>query len=150
MLLELAVDTEDAVVAELEAEEACNLVEVGAGQKDVRMFADEEQAAAVVEAVRSVDPGLPVMGLPGSLVLAMARDAGLPVITEAFARTHDALFNALEKVDDARLLEPVTDEKARARWPVVGGRVIFMCNNHLMMHLGQISTWRRCMGLPAA
>ena len=53
-----------------------------------RMFcivADEEQAAAVAEAVRSVDPGLPVMGLPGSLVLAMARDAGLPVITEAFA-----------------------------------------------------------------
>ena len=49
------------------------------------IVADEEQAAAVVEAVRSVDPGLPVMGLPGSLVLAMARDAGLPVITEAFA-----------------------------------------------------------------
>ncbi len=49
------------------------------------IVADEEQAAAVVAAVRSVDPGLAVMGLPGSLVLALARDAGLPVITEAFA-----------------------------------------------------------------
>jgi hypothetical protein len=86
----------------------------------------------------------PASGGPGAIYPSMQ------VITEAFARTHDALFNALEKVDDARLLEPVTDEKARARWPVVGGRVIFMCNNHLMMHLGQISTWRRCMGLPAA
>ncbi|MCC6286016.1 MAG: DinB family protein [Phycisphaerales bacterium] len=74
----------------------------------------------------------------------------MPVITEAFFRTHDALFAALDKLDDARLLEPVTDEKAKTRWPLVGGRVIFMCNNHLMVHLGQVSTWRRCMGLPAA
>ena len=49
------------------------------------VVADEEQAAAVVEAIASVDPGLAVMGLPHSLVLALARDAGLPTITEAFA-----------------------------------------------------------------
>ena len=43
------------------------------------------QAAAVVEAVRRYDPALPVLGLPGSLLLATAAKAGLPTVTEAFA-----------------------------------------------------------------
>ena len=45
----------------------------------------EAQAAAVVEAVHLYDASLPVMGLPGSLLLAFAKDAGLRTVTEAFA-----------------------------------------------------------------
>ncbi|GII79551.1 UPF0271 protein [Sphaerisporangium rufum] len=45
----------------------------------------EEQAAAVVAAVRAYDPGLPVLGLPGSEWLRQAEAAGLTVVTEAFA-----------------------------------------------------------------
>jgi UPF0271 protein len=45
----------------------------------------EAQAAAVVEAVRLYDPSLPVMGLPGSALLASAQKAGLRTVTEAFA-----------------------------------------------------------------
>jgi UPF0271 protein len=45
----------------------------------------EEQAAAVVAAVVAVDPGLPVMGLPGSVFLELAADAGLRTVAEAFA-----------------------------------------------------------------
>ncbi|MBM0237164.1 LamB/YcsF family protein [Micromonospora sp. ATA32] len=44
-----------------------------------------EQAAAVVEAVRAFNPGLPVYGLPGSAWLRRAADAGLKPVTEAFA-----------------------------------------------------------------
>ncbi|MFE8885915.1 LamB/YcsF family protein [Pseudarthrobacter enclensis] len=43
------------------------------------------QAGAVVDAVKSVDPGLPIMGLPGSEVLRLAEQAGLRTVTEAFA-----------------------------------------------------------------
>lgn len=43
------------------------------------------QARAVVDAVRSVDPGLSVMGLPGSEVLRLAEAAGLRAVPEAFA-----------------------------------------------------------------
>lgn len=43
------------------------------------------QAQAVVDAVKSVDPGLPIMGLPGSEVLRLAEKAGLRAVTEAFA-----------------------------------------------------------------
>jgi UPF0271 protein len=46
---------------------------------------DKTQAAAVVEAIRLYDESLPVMGLPGSALLALADEAGLPAVTEAFA-----------------------------------------------------------------
>ncbi|WP_270886520.1 LamB/YcsF family protein [Pedococcus sp. 5OH_020] len=45
----------------------------------------EKQAAAVVAAVRAVDPGLAVLGLPGSVLLQLAETAGLRTVTEAFA-----------------------------------------------------------------
>jgi UPF0271 protein len=45
----------------------------------------EEQAAAVVDAVLAYDDALPVLGLPGSLLLEVAEAAGLPVVAEAFA-----------------------------------------------------------------
>ncbi|PRI11334.1 LamB/YcsF family protein [Leucobacter massiliensis] len=45
----------------------------------------EEQAAAVVAAVRDVDAGLPLVVLPGSLVERIARAAGLRTVAEAFA-----------------------------------------------------------------
>jgi UPF0271 protein len=43
------------------------------------------QARAVVDAVKSVDPGLPILGLPGSEVLRLAEAAGLRAVSEAFA-----------------------------------------------------------------
>lgn len=43
------------------------------------------QAAGVVDAVRALDPTLPLVGLPGSVLLELAAAAGLPTVTEAFA-----------------------------------------------------------------
>jgi UPF0271 protein len=45
----------------------------------------EEQAAAVVRAVAAVDAELPILGLPGSAILAAASSAGIPGVREAFA-----------------------------------------------------------------
>ncbi|GAB3347107.1 LamB/YcsF family protein [Modestobacter lapidis] len=45
----------------------------------------EEQAAAVVRAVVDLDPTLPVLGLPGSVFLRLAAEAGLTTVAEAFA-----------------------------------------------------------------
>ena len=44
-----------------------------------------EQARAVVAAVCAYDDSLPVLGLPGSVLLDEAERAGLPVVSEAFA-----------------------------------------------------------------
>lgn len=43
------------------------------------------QARAVVDAVKSIDAGLPILGLPGSEVLRLAEAAGLRAVSEAFA-----------------------------------------------------------------
>ncbi|MFI5686098.1 LamB/YcsF family protein [Streptomyces sp. NPDC051636] len=50
-----------------------------------RVVHDEEQAQAVVDGVLLADASLPVLGLPGSRLLDLARKAGLPSVTEAFA-----------------------------------------------------------------
>ncbi|MFE1785322.1 LamB/YcsF family protein [Streptomyces sp. NPDC059506] len=50
-----------------------------------RTVHDEEQAGAVVEGIRLTGAQVPVLGLPGSLLHAAARRAGLPVVAEAFA-----------------------------------------------------------------
>jgi hypothetical protein len=34
-------------------------------------------------------------------------------------------------------------------FPFVGLAINFMLNNHNMMHVGQVSAWRRAMGLPS-
>lgn len=44
-----------------------------------------EQARAVVDAVRAYDPDLPLLGLPGSVLLETAERAGLSTVREAFA-----------------------------------------------------------------
>ncbi len=50
-----------------------------------RVVHDEEQAAAVVAGALLAGEGRAVLGLPGSRLLAAAEEAGLPVVTEAFA-----------------------------------------------------------------
>lgn len=50
-----------------------------------RVVHDEVQARAVIDGVRLADASLPVLGLPGSRLLALAAEAGLPAVTEAFA-----------------------------------------------------------------
>jgi UPF0271 protein len=45
----------------------------------------EVQASAVVEAIADFDASLPVLGLPGSVLLRLAQDAGLTTVAEAFA-----------------------------------------------------------------
>ena len=44
----------------------------------------EQQALAVVDAVQHLDPSLPLLGLPGSLLLRIAADRGLRAVTEYF------------------------------------------------------------------
>ncbi|WP_377273466.1 LamB/YcsF family protein [Peterkaempfera sp. SMS 1(5)a] len=50
-----------------------------------RTVHDAEQAAAVIEGIRLADPALPVLGLPGSQLLAAAGRSGSTGIPEAFA-----------------------------------------------------------------
>lgn len=66
-----------------------------------------------------------------------------------FTRGYHGLLETLAKSGDELLLKPHPDEQIRAKFfPTLGTAMVFMTNNHVSMHMGQISTWRRCFGLP--
>lgn len=72
------------------------------------------------------------------------------LIVTTYNRATEAARDAVAKVNDSELTKPNPNEKSRATFPTVGLLVNFLLNNHVAMHLGQISTWRRAMGLPTA
>lgn len=59
-------------------------------------------------------------------------------------------IDAVAQAKDADLAKPMPEERMREFLPTVGHGCLFLLNNHPMVHLGQLSTWRRAMGLPAA
>lgn len=46
-------------------------------------------------------------------------------------------------------LQPVADEKRRARFANNAALAVHMLVNHDAIHLGQLSAWRRALGLPS-
>ncbi|WP_030526240.1 LamB/YcsF family protein [Phycicoccus jejuensis] len=75
---------------------------------------DEGQARAVVDAVVAWDASLPVMGLPGSVLLAVAADAGLATVAEAFAdRGYDAAGRLVPRRDPGALVTDPAQVAAR-------------------------------------
>ncbi len=81
-----------------------------------------EQAEAVVAAVRDLDPGLPVLGMPGSELLAAAERAGLPTVREAFGdRAYRADGSLVPRAEPGAM---VTDPQ------VVASRVARMVTDH--------------------
>jgi hypothetical protein len=72
-------------------------------------------------------------------------------LTSAFFEGYRQLAAVLPGVDDETLARDNPMEgRMREIFPIVGTAVNFLCNNHLMMHLGQISMWRRTIGLGSA
>lgn len=74
----------------------------------------------------------------------------MDLITAQFFKAHDAAVAHLRTVDDAKLLAPNPNDASRDRFPTVGAIAAFLVSGHVMVHMGQISTWRRCFGLPSA
>jgi len=71
----------------------------------------------------------------------------MDVIMNAYLTSHRGAMTALSGIDDAVFTKPNPREAARDRLPTVGAAMIFYTSSHIMMHLGQVSTWRRCFGL---
>ncbi len=85
---------------------------------------DSVQAEAVVRAVREVDPGLVVLGLPGSELLRAAEAAGLPTVKEAFAdRAYDAAGHLISRRQEGSVISDPKSVVARCLRLVDEGRV---------------------------
>lgn len=55
---------------------------------------------------------------------------------------------ALRESTDAQWAGPVSLARWAARWNSVGTGIPFLLLSHENMHLGQLSAWRRALGLP--
>ncbi|NYG54749.1 5-oxoprolinase subunit PxpA [Nocardioides perillae] len=85
----------------------------------------EAQAAAVVEAVRRFDPALPVLGLPGSRWLALAEEAGLTPVVEAFAdRAYTPEGTLVSRREQGAVLHDAEEVAARCVRMVTAGEVV--------------------------
>lgn len=84
----------------------------------------EGQAAAVVAAVRAYDPRLPVLGLPGSVFLAAAEDAGLRTVREFFVdRGYTPQATLVPRSQPGALLHDPQEVTARLLRMVTDGTV---------------------------
>lgn len=76
---------------------------------------------------------------------------GKDVLVKALLAWTEQVAAALDRIDDKVLEGPITTGgRAAELFPNIGGAVNFYAAGHAMMHLGQVSTWRRCMGLGSA
>lgn len=68
-------------------------------------------------------------------------------IVGAFARLHEEVGAALAGASDALFASPVPLERLRPVAPTVGELLVMLLIKHESFHLGQLSAWRRAMGL---
>lgn len=71
-------------------------------------------------------------------------------ITAAYFKGHDVLAAHVASMSDDSLLKDHPDEARRVNFPTVGAHINFMLNDHISLHIGQVSAWRRMMGLGSA
>ena len=99
----------------------------------------EQQAAAVVEAVRRYDPGLPVLGLPGSAFLRLAEAAGLTTVAEAFAdRGYRVDGTLVPRREPGALLHNPAEVASRMVRLVTDGEVVAVDGTVVAVQAGSI------------
>ncbi|QDU61851.1 DinB superfamily protein [Planctomycetes bacterium Pan216] len=64
-----------------------------------------------------------------------------------FERQTESLIAGVRELDPAQLQEPMTIERLKERFPHIGDGVVYLLTAHPAIHLGQLSAWRRAMGM---
>jgi hypothetical protein len=64
-------------------------------------------------------------------------------------RQHEIVAKLIRGLDDERFTEPA-EWRFDKYFPTFGDLIYFMCITHEAMHLSQLASWRRAMGLPSA
>lgn len=75
----------------------------------------------------------------------------LQEVVEFFTEGHRMVSTALRSTPDDVFQQPnPAAGRMRDLFPTIGSVQAFYCGGHMMMHLGQMSAWRRMEGMPAA
>lgn len=78
---------------------------------------------------------------------------GLPSpaeLREAYAATHALVTERVPLLTPATFGQPNPIERMAPALPTLGDLASFILTGHESMHLGQLSAWRRAMGMPHA
>jgi len=102
-----------------------------------------------------VAPTLPEAWMPLFTIGSQPTDdrAAYPTKAELLAavQSRQALFaDAMRRADPSAFGVPTPEEKLRAFFPTVGDLATSAMTSHIALHLGQLSAWRKAMGLPSA
>ena len=75
----------------------------------------------------------------------------LEQLKQVFFESYRSAIAAVAAATDAQLVAAnPADGRMRELFPTLGGMINFYLAGHTQSHLGQLSAWRRAMGLPAA
>jgi hypothetical protein len=66
-----------------------------------------------------------------------------------FVESHQRIIDLLEQSEETILSQPVTLERWKPIMPLVGIALPYLMLFHENGHLGQVSAWRRVLGLPS-
>ena len=80
----------------------------------------------------------------GDRTVYLAKADTLAVYEENHARLAAAAVAATPEI-----LHGLPPERMRSRFPTVAHTILHMLTNHEAVHLGQLSAWRRALGLPS-
>jgi len=62
--------------------------------------------------------------------------------------THERLYQLIAAADESQLDAPTPFPRLAAGLPTIREALTFILVGHVGVHLGQLSTWRRMIGLP--
>jgi hypothetical protein len=71
-------------------------------------------------------------------------------LTSGYFASYDALLSVLSSIQSEKLNLPLENPARREKFGTVGAFMTYLLLAHPQGHLGQISGWRRCMGLGPA
>ena len=71
-------------------------------------------------------------------------------IVAALRQGHTAAIDALENAADSIFQQANPNEPMRDKFPTIGAMHAFYVGGHFMLHMGQMSAWRRASGLGPA
>lgn len=107
--------------------------------------------------------GHPAPPVPGQFEVSFSKDAScrddpdgdlypaMDEVLDVFREGYRMVIGGLRSTPDEALAGPNPAEgRMREMFPTIGSVQAFYCGGHMMMHLGQMSAWRRMEGMPRA
>lgn len=87
---------------------------------------------------------------PGSKLTADRKDYPSKVeLVRMLDESHDQLQRAAAAATPEVLAKPSQHPRTKDKLPTINELVAFLMTGHFAVHLGQLTTWRRIIGLPA-